>query len=62
MKKKVIIIILILIVIIAKYIYIYIYITTEFFFFYMCTIFKSRQFKSRYNKYMISLSIPEFYI
>ena len=27
----------------------------------ICTFFKSRQFKGRYNKYMISLSIPEFY-
>ena len=42
-----------------------VYITTDIiflfsFFFYICTFLKSRQFKSRYKKYMISLSIPVF--
>ena len=44
------------------YIYIYIYIITTEKKIYICTFFKSRQFKSRYNKYMIFLSIPEFYL
>ena len=51
--KKIIILILI---IIAKNI------TTNLIFFYTCTLFKRKQFKSRYNKYMTSLSIPEFFL